>query len=147
MKYLFQLFLLFVFISPAFAANKSPAGEWMGYYEDTQIPGAKVRVILDDTGILNAYYEVIYPKKDEKIPATCEDCPGKFANQPLKGLPMLWDLKPEKGQWVDGDGFSLERNQTFAATAWLSDDGDTLFIRGKVGLFSKTQQLKRLTSG
>ena len=149
MKYLIKILFLLTFILPTFAASSapSPAGDWTGFYEDTQIPGAKIHVTVDQNGILNAYYIETYPKKDETLPTTCEGCPGTFANKPLKNLPMLWGLVHKHGKWVDGHGFSLERKQKFAATAWLSDDGNTLYVRGKVGLFSKTQKLQRLTSG
>jgi uncharacterized protein (DUF2147 family) len=145
MKYLCKILGLLIFTGSAFAASHSPAGDWLGFYEDTTIPGAKVHVNVDEKGILSAYYVEIYPKAGEKIPTTCSDCSGKFKNKPLKNFPMLWNLKPQKGKWVNGKGYSLERRRNFAATAWLSEDGNTLFVRGKVGLFSKVQKLKRLT--
>lgn len=145
MRYL--CLLLLMFINPVFADNKSPAGDWLGFYEDTQTPGAKIQVTVDKNGLLSAHYIELYPKAGEKIPTTCTDCTGEFKDKPLMNMPMLWDLHYKDGKWIDGHGFSLERKRTFHASAWLSEDGNTLYVRGKVGLFSHTQQLQRLTFG
>lgn len=141
--------LLMMFASSTFATAHSPVGNWIGFYEDTDIPGAKINVSIDKNGVLNAYYEELYPKKSgEIIPSTCIDCPGSFKNKSLKNLPMLWGLKPDDdGKWVDGHSFSLERNGIYDATAWLSADGNTLYVKGSVGFLSKTLELQRDTSG
>lgn len=93
MKYVIKCLVLLIFACPVFAATPSPVGEWLGHYEDTDIPGAKVRVTLDDNGTLNAYIEEVYAKPGETVSDICLQCPGKFKDQPLKNLPMLWDSK------------------------------------------------------
>ncbi len=147
MKYILRFLFLFAVLTPAFAATHTPAGDWLGTYEDTNIPGAKIHVSVDKNGNLSAHYVEVYPKAGEPIPQNCINCPGTFLDKPLKNMPMLWDLHYKNGKWVDGHGFSLERKRIFDASVWLSKDGNTLFIRGKVGLFSKTQELQRLTQG
>jgi uncharacterized protein (DUF2147 family) len=139
--------ILFIFVSPLWAAPQNPTGDWLGFYEDTKIPGAKAHVSVDKNGVLSAYYVELYPKAGETIPTTCIDCPEPFKDKPLKNMPMLWDLKYKDGKWVDGKTFSLERKEIFDASAWLSEDGKTLYVRGSLGFISKTQELQRLTSG
>ncbi len=146
MKYLSAVLLLLSFISPAFAAP-SPAGEWLSFYKNTDMPSAKINVTLDNQNQLNAYIVEAYPKPGEAAPTICTACPADFNNKPLKNMPLLWDLKPKGHKWVDGHGISIEEKRLFSATVWLSDDGNTLFVEGKIGFIGKTQQFKRFTSG
>jgi uncharacterized protein (DUF2147 family) len=147
MRSLFKILFLLFLAMPVFAASHSPAGEWKVFYEDTQIPGGKVKITVDKNGTLNGYVTEIYPKANETIPSTCVGCPGSFKNLPLHNLRVLWDLRPQGTEWTDGHGISLERKLIYKATVWLSETGDILFVRGRVGIFSKTQQWQRLTSG
>ena len=83
----------------------------------------------------------------EKADALCTKCPGSLKNKPVEGLQILTGLKAEgSNQWSDGKLVDPESGKTYSGKLTLSDNGQTLKLRGYVGspVFGRSQTWQRL---
>ncbi len=54
-------------------------------------------------------------------------------NREVKGMVMLSDFTLEAPQWVEGKIYDPEGGSTYSSKMWLSEDKQTLNIRGYIG--------------
>lgn len=83
----------------------------------------------------------------EKAKAVCTKCPGNLKNQPVEGLQILTGLKAEgSNQWSDGKLVDPESGKVYSGKITLSDNGQSLDLRGYVGtpLFGRSQTWQRI---
>lgn len=83
----------------------------------------------------------------EKAKAVCTKCPGSLKNQPVEGLQILSGLKADgENKWSDGKLVDPESGKTYSGKLTLSDNGQSLDLRGYVGspLFGRSQTWKRI---
>ena len=83
----------------------------------------------------------------EKADALCTKCPGSLKNKPVEGLQILTGLKADgSNQWSDGKLVDPESGKTYSGKLTLSDNGQTLKLRGYVGspVFGRSQTWQRL---
>ena len=83
----------------------------------------------------------------EKAKAVCTKCPGSLKNQPVEGLQILTGLKAEgNNQWSDGKLVDPESGKVYSGKITLSDNGQSLDLRGYVGtpLFGRSQTWQRI---
>lgn len=62
----------------------------------------------------------------------------------ILGLEIITDLVYKNGTWIDGKLYSPEKGQTVGCKLEISDDDQTLFVKGAKGFFSKTLKWKRV---
>ncbi|WP_201584785.1 DUF2147 domain-containing protein [Psychrobacter sp. HII-4] len=91
--------------------------------------------------------KIIKVLNKEKAKAVCTKCPGNLKNQPVEGLQILTGLKAEgNNQWSDGKLVDPESGKVYSGKITLSDNGQSLDLRGYVGtpLFGRSQTWQRV---
>lgn len=83
----------------------------------------------------------------EKADALCTKCPGSLKNKPVEGLQILSGFKADgNNQWSDGKLVDPESGKTYSGKLTLSDNGQSLKLRGFVGtpVFGRSQTWQRI---
>ena len=83
----------------------------------------------------------------EKAYALCTKCPGSLKNKPVEGLQILSGFKADgNNQWSDGKLVDPESGKTYSGKLTLSDNGQSLKLRGFVGtpVFGRSQTWQRI---
>ena len=91
--------------------------------------------------------KIIKVLNKENAKAVCTKCPGSLKNQPVEGLQILSGLKADgNNTWSDGKLVDPESGKTYSGKLTLSDNGQSLDLRGYVGspLFGRSQTWKRI---
>ena len=96
------------------------------------------------------YYGEIEPSSpgDDRN-ARCTRCTGKRHDQPIIGLVIMRHLKPENGEYVDGDILDPNTGHVYDCTLRLTDGGRRLLMRGFLGisLLGRSQIWRRVGGG
>lgn len=83
----------------------------------------------------------------QKAKAVCTKCFGSLKNKPVEGLQILTGLKADgNNQWSDGKLVDPESGKVYSGKITLSDNGQSLDLRGYVGtpLFGRSQTWQRI---
>ena len=83
----------------------------------------------------------------EKADALCTKCPGSLKNKPVEGLQILSGFKADgNNQWSDGKLVDPESGKTYSGKLTLSDNAQSLKLRGFVGtpVFGRSQTWQRI---
>lgn len=91
--------------------------------------------------------KIIKVLNKEKADALCTKCPGSLKNKPVEGLQILSGLKADgNNQWSDGKLVDPESGKTYSGKFTLSDNGQSLKLRGFVGtpVFGRSQTWQRI---
>ena len=91
--------------------------------------------------------KIIKVLNKEKADALCTKCPGSLKNNPVEGLQILSGLKADgNNQWSDGKLVDPESGKTYSGKLTLSDNGQSLKLRGFVGtpVFGRSQTWQRI---
>jgi len=137
------LFLQVFLSSVAWCSNHSPIGTWVTIDDKTKRPRSEVK-IWESHGKLYGQVVKIYPMPGDK--GICEKCPGAFKNKPIKGLNIMWGLKPSgKNVWSGGQILDPKSGKIYALKITLTGAGNTLDVRGHIGisLLGRTQVWRR----
>lgn len=88
-------------------------------YRDKKSGTYYMRVIYNNTSGIEPYHK-------------CNKCPGKFKNKPIKGIVMMWNLKPSKSnphKFVGGYGLDPYSGTMFRGTVRLGRKGNAMHVR------------------
>ncbi|WP_415845787.1 DUF2147 domain-containing protein [Stutzerimonas zhaodongensis] len=119
--------------SLAFAAE-SPAGRWQTIDDETGKPKSIVEIQQAADGTLSGKVSEILKSEQGSNPV-CSACDGERKDQPITGMTILWDLKPDGEQtWSEGSILDPAKGKTYRAKAKLLKGGDKLEVRGYVGI-------------
>ena len=135
---------LAVATSMAAAAEPSAAGLWQKT-EDGK-PAVWV-LIVDRNGAFEGAFAKMFPKPGEKEDFVCGKCEDDRKDKPLLGLSFIRDMKRKGGlEYEDGNILDPRDGQIYHANMKVSPDGQTLFLRGYIGisLFGKTEEWSRV---
>lgn len=83
----------------------------------------------------------------QQAKAVCTKCPGSLKNKPVEGLQILSGLKADgNNKWNGGKLVDPESGKTYSGKITLSDNGQSLDLRGYVGtpMFGRSQTWKRI---
>lgn len=137
------LFCQMIIAPMAWSANHSPVGTWITIDDKTNKPRSEVR-IFESRGTLYGQVIKVYPRPGDR--GICAKCPGAFKNKPIKGLNIMWGLKPAgRNVWSGGEILDPKSGNIYALKITLSENGRTLSVRGHVGisLLGRTQVWRR----
>jgi uncharacterized protein (DUF2147 family) len=136
MRPLFNALLLalpLAFSSLASAAD-SPAGRWQTIDDETGKPKSIVEIQQAADGTLTGKVAEIL-KSDQGSNPVCSQCEGERKDQPITGMTILQDLKPDGEQvWSNGTILDPAKGKTYRAKAKLLEGGDKLEVRGYLGI-------------
>jgi uncharacterized protein (DUF2147 family) len=126
------------------AAEPSAVGLWQKT-EDGK-PAVWV-LIVERNGVFEGAFAKMFPKPGEKDDFVCSKCEDDRKDKPLLGLSFIRDMKRKGGlEYEEGNILDPRDGQIYHANMKVSPDGQTLFLRGYIGisLFGKTEEWSRV---
>lgn len=120
-------------------ASTSPVGTWRSIDDKTQQPRSEV-VITENQGVLSGKIaRVLRPDADPN--AVCDKCSDDRKGQPMVGLEIIRDAKPNRDNsvWEGGRILDPETGRSYNLRMMVTDQGQRLDVRGSIGPFGRTQ--------
>ncbi|WP_369976056.1 DUF2147 domain-containing protein [Xanthomonas bundabergensis] len=116
------------------AADTSPVGRWQTIDDETGKPKSIVQIEQAGNGTLSG--KVIEILQSDKGPnPLCDKCDGAQKGKPIKGMTILWGLKPDgTAVWSGGSVLDPAKGKTYKAKVTLTDGGKKLQMRGYIGI-------------
>ena len=97
----------------------------------------------------NKYYGKVLKVVDPDAPENpkCQNCDGKFKDQPIEGLEIMWGLEKDGEEYSDGKILDPENGKTYKCKIWLDEsNSNKLRVRGYLLFLYRTQTWERLNS-
>ena len=126
----FSLFLLFSNI--VIAENLSPVGLWKTIDDKTGKPRSLIR-INETNGEYSATIEKVLLATDTGE-AICDKCSDERKNQKLFGMTIVKGLKKNGPQYDGGEILDPDNGKTYRCKMKLDETGNSLEVRGFVGI-------------
>jgi len=121
------------------AYGASPDGRWQTIDDETGQPKSIITLTQASDGSLNGRVTEIL-QSDKGPNPRCEKCEGERHNQPIVGMTILWDLRPEgNNAWNAGTILDPSKGKTYRAKAKLAEDGQTLEVSGCIVFICRSQ--------
>jgi uncharacterized protein (DUF2147 family) len=122
----------------AFAQN-SPVGRWKTIDDET----GKVKSIvqISETGNGTLQGKVVEVLSSDRGPnPVCDKCSGTNKNKPVKGMTILWNLKPDGGgEWSGGTVLDPAKGKTYKSKLEMLEGGKKLGMSGCVAFICRQQ--------
>lgn len=114
-------------------AAESPIGRWTTIDDSTGKPKSIVQIEQGANGTLSG--KVVEILQSDKGPnPLCDKCDGERRGKPVKGMTILWGLKPDGASvWDGGSILDPAKGKTYKAKITLTDGGKKLQMRGYIG--------------
>lgn len=126
------------------AADTSPVGRWQTIDDETGKPKSIVQIEQAGNGTLSGKVVEILQSNHGPNPM-CDKCDGAQKGKPIKGMTILWGLKPDgTAVWSGGSVLDPAKGKTYKAKVTLTDGGKKLQMRGYIGPFYRTQTWLRV---
>ncbi|AOD16617.1 DUF2147 domain-containing protein [Xanthomonas fragariae] len=115
-------------------AADSPVGRWKTIDDETGKPKSVVQIEQSGNGTLSG--KVVEILQSDKGPnPVCDTCDGALKGKPIKGMTILWGLKPDgTAVWSGGSVLDPAKGKTYKAKVTLTNGGKKLQMRGYVGI-------------
>ena len=129
--------------STIFAASLNGT-QWQTVDEKTGEKKAIVQ-LSENSGQVSG--KIIKVLDSSKAKANCEKCTGSLKNKPIEGLQILTGLKADgNNQWNNGKLVDPETGKVYSGKINLSDNGQSIKLRGYVGspVFGRSQTWQRI---
>ncbi|QDI04150.1 MULTISPECIES: DUF2147 domain-containing protein [Xanthomonas translucens group] len=116
------------------AADTSPVGRWQTIDDETGKPKSIVQIEQAGNGTLSGKVVEILQSNHGPNPL-CDKCDGAQKGKPIKGMTILWGLRPDgTAVWSGGSVLDPAKGKTYKAKITLSDGGKKLQMRGYIGI-------------
>ena len=120
-------------------AGDSPIGRWRTIDDATGKAKSVVEVYVAKDGRLAGKVGEILDLKDGPNPV-CKECKGALHGKPIKGMTILWGLKPDgTGKWAGGRVLDPENGKDYKAKLELLDRGRELGMSGCIAFVCRQQ--------
>jgi uncharacterized protein (DUF2147 family) len=141
MSLVVQLLLVVAVACPSvLAAEPSATGLWRTIDDSTGKARGLVRII-EVSGQYQGRLEKMFPQPGEDPNPKCDKCSGSRRNQPVIGMTILWGMTKQGEEYQGGEVLDPENGKIYRAKMKLEDSGNTLHVRGFIGisLLGRTQ--------
>ena len=118
--------------APSLGAQGSPAGTWHTISDADGRPRGIVSLVVR-AGVLTGTIEGTL-RTDETPGKVCDKCTDDRKDRPLLGMEFLRDLRWNGDAWTGGEVLDPDTGKVYRATVRLSEDGQTLTLRGYIGI-------------
>lgn len=124
---------------PMFASAQSPVGKWKTIDDETGKAKSIVEITEASNGTLQG--RVIEILSSDRGPnPTCDKCSGANKGKPVKGMVILWGLKPDgNGKWAGGTVLDPAKGKTYKSKLELKSGGDKLGMSGCIAFICREQ--------
>lgn len=121
----------------------SPIGNWRTIDDRTNKVDGSVQIYERDGLLFGRITGIADPKLQA---ALCHNCSGYAQNQPVMGLVVIQNMRPDDGRWIGGTILNPQDGQVYHCKMHLGPDGQTLIVRGYIGtpMLGRTQTWQRL---
>ena len=126
------------------ASEPSAAGMWAQVYPDGRVGGWFL--IFENNGVYQGAIAKMFLKPGEDPNPICTHCTGDQKNTPSLGLIIIKGMQRKGLVYENGTILDPRDGQVYQAKLTLSPDGQSLTVRGFLGieLFGQNQVWKRL---
>ncbi len=131
-------------LSNAVFAASLDGTQWQTVDEKT---GEKKAIIQLSENSGQVSGKIIKVLDSKKAKANCEKCTGSLKNKPIEGLQILTGMRADgTNQWSNGKLVDPETGKIYSGKINLSDNGQSLKLRGYVGspVFGRSQTWQRV---
>ena len=137
--------LLAMFSGLVQADSMSPVGVWRTIDDKTKKERSFIRISEAEGGELRGVVEKIFDQPGDDPAHLCKECKGERKDQPIIGMAILWGLKKQGDGWAGGEILDPKNGKIYRAKMSLSEDGNSLNVRGFIGvsLIGRTQTWHR----
>lgn len=134
------IILIALLAIPALAqAAEPPTGRWKTIDDATGKAKSVVEIYQARDGSYAGRVAEILDTKDGPNPA-CDKCKGERHGKPIKGMVILWGLKPDgAGKWASGRVLDPENGKDYKAKLELLEGGRKLGMSGCIAFLCRQQ--------
>jgi uncharacterized protein (DUF2147 family) len=139
------LIAIFGLCHPQLAVAQTVAGVWQQIDPDTGKVGALV-TFTEREGIFSGQISKLFLEPGDDPNPLCQGCPGDKLNKPVLGLVFIEGMRRSGLAYDGGTILDPDTGKVYSASMRLSGDGNTLTLRGYLGLplFGQSQTWKRV---
>jgi uncharacterized protein (DUF2147 family) len=132
---------IFILSFVTLSAQYSPIGIWKTVDDDDQKAKSHIE-IFEKEGKLFGKVVKLLEREDTVL---CEKCKGDKKDQPILGMEVIWDMKPDGDEWKGGKVMDPKNGKEYKCKIKINDP-DVLEVRGYKGitLLGRTQKWYRL---
>ena len=145
MKLFCAIAAFFIVAQTSSAGAQTVSGIWQQIDPDTGKVGALV-TFAESGGIYRGAFSKLFLDPGDDPNPICHKCPGAQRDKPLLGLTFIDGMKRSGLAYEGGTILDPESGTLYSANMRLSADGNSLTVRGYVGipLLGQSQVWKRV---
>lgn len=128
-------------IVSAAAAAQSPVGRWKTIDDETGRVKSIVEITQAANGTLSGRVAQVL-QSDRGPNPVCDKCTGNRQNQPITGMTILWDLKPNGSEWSGGTILDPANGKTYKSKAKMLD-ANRIGVSGCIAFICREQVWQR----
>jgi uncharacterized protein (DUF2147 family) len=127
------LLLLIGSSTAAFAADLTAAGLWQAIDKDSGQPTGWF-LIRDHEGVFDGTIVKMYLRPGESLDVICDRCTDDRRDKPWLGLDIIRGMQRDGLSYKNGTILDPRYGRIYSAMMTLSPDGQTLVVRGYLGI-------------